>query len=204
MVTTSSNRSLAAPLPLVSRPGPASPRRSGEFSAAESWATASLQRARHSSTLEEAQNWRPALRRDFHWLAMWLWLDKSHDSFFFTSVGKHSWPFWTCLFTGKAEANHTQDWLRLCCLACCLLCKCATTPSREERWLWRSDVCRGRGMDLAQQHPSRVHSDMPWVRVLTEGGTGEGIAWGGGEPLEWEEGREHLCSSASYLLFTLH
>lgn len=33
----------------------------------------------------------------------------------------------------------------------------------------------------------RVHSDIPWVRVLTEGGTGEGIARGSVNP--WNEKR---------------
>jgi len=32
-------------------------------------------------------------------------------------------------FIGKVGANHTQGWFWLCCLACHLVCNCATLPT---------------------------------------------------------------------------
>ena len=158
--------------------GPTSPRRSGEFSVADSWATASLQRARPSSTFEGARNQRPALQRDFHWLAMWLWLDKSHDSLFFPPVGKRSWPFWTSV-SSLVKSGPTTPRAGFGSAAWHAIL-CATVPPcplPEERRL-RSDVCGGGGMDLAQQHPSRVQSDSPEWASWRKAGLARGQQWG--------------------------
>lgn len=189
----------------LSAVGPAGPRRSGEFSVAEGWATASRRRACPSSSLEGARNQRPALQRGFHWLAMWLWLDKSHDSFFpplWENPPDPSEPQF--LHWQSRGQPHPGLVLALLPGMPVLGATGPPCPVPEERRLYWSDVCRGGGgMDLTQQRPSRVRSDSPewgsWRKAALARGERRGV-WAP----RMRRGRGASLLFCSCLLFTLH